>query len=199
LTILVNKPITLGMHTVFSFESWFAGFVDGEGSFIIQRSIRYGERNKSPCVTFYPSFHIGLREDDRPVLEIIKSNLGIGYTLPLHRKGKYIYERSFPNTKDQYMYRVNRKSDSARLVEIFRTYPLQSRKANDFAIWATAVEEKQKQYPDRLLLQYLFEKLKYERRFGNRKYKDFTSNYIPTDIPRELIERDRRFNKNGRQ
>jgi len=52
------------------FGHWFAGFVDGEGCFHIQKETnRQGFR----CL-----FSIGLRKDDGEILHIIQQKLGIG-------------------------------------------------------------------------------------------------------------------------
>jgi hypothetical protein len=50
------------------FGHWFAGFVDGEGCFLITR---VGKSYR--CI-----FSLHLRGDDRPILEEIHRNLGIG-------------------------------------------------------------------------------------------------------------------------
>jgi site-specific DNA-methyltransferase (adenine-specific) len=105
------------------FGYWLAGFTDGEGHFRVQKH----ERGSHTCV-----FQIKTRDDDRAVLERIKRFLGVGV----------IYEgEGSGNANPQCAYIVQDKEGCARVVALFRKYPLTAKKALDFEIWAEAVEE----------------------------------------------------------
>jgi len=180
------------------FLNWFAGFVDGEGSFQIKRSIRQIKPPyKSITVALGIDFNISLRADDKPVLDFIRDNLGFGRVIYIP-KTKYRYNGSFPNSKDQYMFRTARMDDCASLVKIFDAYPLHSKKARDFTTWKEAVQvvvnSKGRKSKDRLYLNYLYEKLVHERKYGNNNFPVYSNNYIP-NIPKELIEKDKRYGK----
>jgi hypothetical protein len=54
-----------------AFGNWLAGFIDGEGSFTIQSA-------RADMPQFYTRFQIRLRADDRPILEEIRAQLGVG-------------------------------------------------------------------------------------------------------------------------
>jgi hypothetical protein len=107
-----------------SFGHWFAGFVDGEGCFAIQA---VGPRLSSRVCMFV----IGLRSDDRAVLEEIQAQTGLGkiYDSP-GRKTTKPYSRWCVQTQPEVM----------SLVEVFERYPLRSKKARDFEYWKQAVE-----------------------------------------------------------
>lgn len=103
-----------------SFGHWFAGFTDGEGCFDIKG---VGEH-------YICRFTIGLRVDDRPILEEIQAKLGLGS----------IYKRTTASKhNDQVAWEVTRKTETAQLVHVFDRYPLRAKKAIDFAIWREAV------------------------------------------------------------
>lgn len=105
------------------FGYWLAGFTDGEGHFRVQRH----ERGSHTCV-----FQIKTRDDDRAALERIRRFVGAGV----------IYEgEGSGNANPQCAYIVQDKEGCARIVALFRKYPLAAKKALDFEIWAEAVEE----------------------------------------------------------
>lgn len=105
-----------------AFGNWFAGFVDGEGCFLIQRS------NKG---TYTCKFSITLRDDDSHILEVIRSTLGFGRI--------YLRPQVYNGTMPQNQWRCDKKSDCASLVEILNQYPLRAKKRQDFVIWSEAV------------------------------------------------------------
>lgn len=105
------------------FGYWLAGFTDGEGHFRVQKH----ERGSHTCV-----FQIKTRDDDRAALERIKRFLGVGVIYDMEGSG---------NANPQCAYIVQDKEGCARIVALFRKYPLTAKKANDFEIWAEAVEE----------------------------------------------------------
>ncbi len=112
-----------------AFGHWFAGFTDGEGSFIIAG-------NPSTRSTSYNcSFSLTTRIDDLPILEEIRGYLQMGRL--------YSYSRKAPPGKnqphDQVQFRIARKEDALRLVAFFDHHPLRAKKRNDYRIWRKAV------------------------------------------------------------
>lgn len=106
------------------FGHWLAGFTDGEGCFYIR-----------PVATAYScEFVIGLRPDDRPILEEIAMRTGFGLIRDHHGTGA-------KRDGSQSRWEVCRKADCASLVAIFDRFPLRAKKARDFAIWREAVAE----------------------------------------------------------
>jgi hypothetical protein len=105
-----------------SFGHWFAGFTDGEGCFTIQPVSKY----------FYCKFTIGVRADDGAVLREIHHELGIGS----------IRDKMSPSMSGhpQVTFDVTSKSDCLVLREVFCTYPLRAKKAEDFTIWSHALD-----------------------------------------------------------
>jgi hypothetical protein len=107
------------------FGHWLAGFIDGEGSFVISSNNLGGYR---VC------FGVHIRGDDRPVLEECVDRTGIGYLVDRSPSPGRVKEN--PTTG----WSVVRKLDCQRLVEILDRYPLRAKKARDYAIWREAVD-----------------------------------------------------------
>lgn len=107
-----------------SFGYWLAGFADGEGCFLITAA-------RWP----HCRFQIALRADDKPVLEHCQQESGLGSLrfLDIPKYSKLV------GASPQWLWSVQRKLECQRLVEIFDTYPLVSKKAADYAIWREAV------------------------------------------------------------
>lgn len=100
---------------------YLAGLIDGEGCFFI-------------CTdrTFSCSLHVHLRADDRALLEWLRDSTGLG---------RLYQGRKVKRGGDQpsMFWRVTRRHETLGVVEIFNRYPLRSKKARDFKIWAEAV------------------------------------------------------------
>ena len=113
-----------------AFGNWFAGFTDGEGCFVIDRTTG-GRKSDSFC--YGCRFRISLREDDRGILEKIQEELGgIGF----------ISKRA-PTKKNQnpwVAYVIHKKSDCQVVQATFQVYPLRAKKARDFEIWSEALD-----------------------------------------------------------
>lgn len=58
--------------------TWLAGLIDGEGSFVISFGIRTPSIGRTPSVVIQFKAVIGLRSDDRFILEEIKDRLNMG-------------------------------------------------------------------------------------------------------------------------
>jgi hypothetical protein len=103
------------------FGNWFAGFTDGEGCFDIKPVGEY----------FICRFTIGLRADDKPLLEEIQSELG--------GIGDLRVQRMRNGAGTQARWEVARKTEVGVLADVFTEYPLRSKKHRDFIIWKQAV------------------------------------------------------------
>jgi hypothetical protein len=108
------------------FGHWFSGFSDGEGCFDITPVRNNGK------IYYYCRFTIGVRADDKLILEEIRQRLGVGR----------IWDKSSPSVKGspQATFSVINKSDCVRLQRVFRTYPLRAKKAEDFKLWSQALD-----------------------------------------------------------
>ena len=107
------------------FGHWFAGLVDGEGSFNIL----------SHNCGVYCCFSLAFRIDDLPTLEYIQKMLGYG-RIHVDRK-KYDKTR---NSNPAVRFVVADSRGLSNLVQLFQVYPLRSKKLSDFLIWSEAVE-----------------------------------------------------------
>lgn len=116
------------------FGAYLAGFTDGEGCFTLRfqgkvynKKTRRWYYTKRPCA----SFIIGLRNDDEAILRRIQSFLGCGHIRTGKRKGE--------NRVITYI--VTKAIDLAQtIVPTFISYPLQAKKAKDFAIWSQGIK-----------------------------------------------------------
>jgi hypothetical protein len=106
------------------FGNWLAGFIDGEGSFLILPRGRGG---------YAINFSLRLRSDERAILEECMEVTGLGnltlYPRPVRHPGQNPLLR----------WLICTKSDCRKLVEILDRFPLRAKKARDFAIWRQAV------------------------------------------------------------
>lgn len=108
------------------FGHWLAGFIDGEGCFII---------HPQPSGAYRCEFRIALRDDDSAILEEILQRTGIGLIVRYAAR----YERV--DGKPQAVWTVRTKPDGFRLVDLLDRYPLRAKKARDYAIWREALVE----------------------------------------------------------
>lgn len=106
------------------FGYWLAGFVDGEGCFIIAHK---GPRSgRLQC-----ALRVQVRSDDLPILVEIRQRTGVGYIVTRGARPTQ------PNPG--VVWQVQNRADCLRLVEWFDRHPLRARKAQDYAIWREAV------------------------------------------------------------
>jgi hypothetical protein len=115
------------MNDAFGF--WFAGLADGEGCFSASAKVR-------PKYLPQPQFTIVSRDDDRGMQEYIRDQLGFGNVF----QHKSFVQRDGYTCNPQVAFMVWSREDTGKLVELFRQYPLRSKKARDFEIWAKIVE-----------------------------------------------------------
>lgn len=109
------------------FGHWLAGFIDGEGCFVIVR--RNAHRESS---TYTPQFRISVRDDDAAIIEEIRERTGIGRV----HYGRA--RKSEHNRQGQAQWVVDRRADVLALVELLDRYPLRAKKKRDYAIWREA-------------------------------------------------------------
>jgi hypothetical protein len=113
------------------FGHWFAGFVDGEGCFVI-----FGG-SPTARTDYHCRLVIEVRYDEQPILTEIQRRLGIGSIQRLpHRRAP----TSAPLTR----WFVRSKADCAALVEVLDRFPLRAKKARDYAVWREAVAVRQR-------------------------------------------------------
>ena len=119
-------------HIPADFGHWFAGLVDGEGSFGITMGHRSHRKNMPGC-----QFSLSLRNDDAEVLEYIQRTLGVG---GVHYRERGETNRQGYLSKPRADLWIHKKGELPLLVELFRHYPLRSKKRLAFEVWARAVD-----------------------------------------------------------
>ena len=104
---------------------YIVGLADGEGCFYVHVRPQRPHTSKPRVDTH---FYIKLHEDDRPLLEEIKRDLGCGAVY------RQIETRS--NHSQCYRYEVNAQRDIHNVViPFFEKHPLRSRKRKDFVLF----------------------------------------------------------------
>jgi hypothetical protein len=109
---------------------WFAGFIDGEGTFVISKAnINFGNG-----VTYTPIFRLHLRADDSEILKFLTDVFHIGYI-------NYHSDRSdsVRNRKPLVALSIQSESHCLKLIEILDSHPLRAKKKKDYEIWKNAV------------------------------------------------------------
>lgn len=102
---------------------WLSGFLDGEGCFSISRSTK-------GCYSC--ALIVKLRADDRPLLEQIQFQLGIGIVRGVRVQGE---GRRRPAAH----WVVARKAETLWLTKLLDEFTLRAKKARDYAVWREAV------------------------------------------------------------
>lgn len=115
-----------------AFRWYFTGLVDGEGCFRISPATA---RTRRP---WQVHFSISLRADDGANLAAVACRMGCGRLY--FKKPQKPHPGGFLNSKAALAWNVNRIDDHANIiVPHFDRYPLQFKKAKDFAIWRQAI------------------------------------------------------------
>lgn len=126
-------------------DSHITGFVEGEGCFSIAielytdrkpRKTHERRRQKKPALGFrvYPSFHINIREDDRPILEEIRQRLGVG---EIYIEKKTQHNSNWHNTAHYYVQNI---ADLVKIRDFFNQQTFYSKKGKDFELWCKCLE-----------------------------------------------------------
>lgn len=115
-------------------EFWhhLSGLVDGEGHFAIAKQVKV----RTGSTSYGVAFKMNLRDDDTAVLEMIHERTGLGV---LYTSVKKNDRKHFRDAKPMTMWCVQTKRECLELVAIFERFPLWTKKARDFHIWAKAV------------------------------------------------------------
>lgn len=104
---------------------YISGLVDGEGCFCISLN-----KHKNGRIEVRLLFEIELREDDRAILERVRSSLECGNIYKLD------YER-YKKWKPHVKYKVSNISDiTQKAIPFFEKYPLQAKKKYDFKVFS---------------------------------------------------------------
>lgn len=107
---------------------YIAGFVDGEGCFVLKfhRDVRHERRGNPTYFYWGVEFAILLRWDDRDILESIKSTLDCG-NISTAKRGAVRYA-------------VENKTDLVKkIIPFFEANKLRAKKLRDFELWKEAV------------------------------------------------------------
>lgn len=155
-----NVASILGSFT--TFDDWLAGFVDAEGSFNIGKD---GS----------PRLEVRLRNDDAAVLHEIAANVG-GTVIPKSLAGA---RRRGINSQDQVRWGMSNAAKLYDCVVPRLEGRMRTKKAQDFAIWAEALEASLainggKRHRSRLSLM-----LEYKRRLEEVR------RFVPTEEPQD--------------
>lgn len=105
-------------------SSWLAGFIDGEGCFEISQAR-------------YPTFKLGLRDDDYHILQEIIDVTGLG-TLMKYKTNSGKTRKSNPAAR----WNVVALDDCLCLVALLEKYPLRAKKRKEFKVWAKVVRKR---------------------------------------------------------
>ncbi len=116
------------------FGYYFAGFVDGEGSFVINGDFRHRENYKT-------TFSINLREDDRKILEYFRDTLKVGNIRDNIRSQENKEKWNIEGENPKVIWEV---ADYCELyyiiIPLLEKYPLRAKKKEDFEIWSNAIK-----------------------------------------------------------
>ncbi len=108
---------------------YIAGFVDGEGCFVLtyRRDVRHDRKNSPEYFYWRTEFAILLKSDDKNILEKIKNTLRCGW-ISINKNNGARYTVSDIN--DLYY----------KIIPFFDKYKLRAKKRHDYKLWKEAVE-----------------------------------------------------------
>lgn len=117
-----------------AFGNWLAGFIDGEGCFLICQ-----RREDS----FHCRFTLSLRDDDWAIIKEIQERTHLGTYRRYHAPSMKAVGKPGRVT-----WSIQNKMDCGHLVKLLEANPLRAKKARDYFIWSEAVWEWCKLHPD---------------------------------------------------
>jgi hypothetical protein len=116
-----------------AFGWYLSGLTDGEGCFLLARrtGVRDGKRS------WQTRFDLAMRDDETPHLEAVAWRVGCGKVFHWALKQRLIDR---PNTRPKASWTTWRVGELARvIVPHFDRFPLQLKKARDFALWRRGI------------------------------------------------------------
>jgi hypothetical protein len=124
-----QRRLGLDIDVPDDFGNWLAGFMDADGTFLIQGR----EKQRTIACTCA----IVQRDDNDAILYKIQEVLGVGHIRPLTREKQR--ERGMTNAKDALRWRVGAIGDIIHvIIPLFEKYSLRGKKKRDFELWARA-------------------------------------------------------------
>lgn len=107
---------------------YIAGLVDGEGCFalIFRREVKENRPSKPVYFAWRAAFIIALRQDDKELLEKIRTVFGCGVVITSQTTARYQVQHL------EYLLRV--------IIPFFEQYKLFGKKSKDFVLWSEAVK-----------------------------------------------------------
>ncbi len=127
------EPFPSNIDPVY-FASWLSGFTDGEGSFTLRTDDRVYQSG-CRCTVCAATFEITLRDDDLPILLLIRSFFQCGTLIRCVKPPKRM-----PNAKPRAVFKVSKvKELASTIIPHFDAYPLFAKKRRDYKIWREAV------------------------------------------------------------
>lgn len=133
--------------------------------------VRVSSSKGNPLKKTWPTarFEVSQRADDRHVIELIREHLGFG------RIYVHTANAGRPHERTAVKFSCFRIEDNLKLIDVFREYPLRSKKRHQFEVWAAAVHEIAKgRHRDDAFIDGQREKLRALRVFNERWSEGWT-------------------------
>jgi hypothetical protein len=120
-------------------KSWAAGFIDGEGSFTIEKRKNNHKSTNGPDFFYAPKLSVHLRADDESSIRALQAAFGVnGYCYKRTPRKPSTYG-SWSKPTIECIWRTH--EHLPEIIKVFDAHPLQGKKSRDYAIWSTAVKK----------------------------------------------------------